>query len=290
LLRFETNGAALWFKAVGEPNAHEHAITLQLSDLFPSYLPDVIASKREWNAWLSVEAPGQHLSQKSRIDEWQSAVTALADLQIASLGNGLHLIDAGCRDVRACSLLERVDGFFDRIAELMENQAKLAPPPLKRSELASLAQEIRKSLEEFNESEIPNVLGHLDCNPGNILVSQERCIFLDWAEGCIGHPFFTFQYLLEHWRRFHGVNASAEKAILSAYTIPWQSFVSSCDLAAALRLTPLLGVFAYASVGHTWRNGSVVDEPETATFLRSLARRMQREADTIQQRRLTCVP
>jgi Phosphotransferase enzyme family len=290
LLRFETNGAALWFKAVGEPNAHECAITLHLGRILPGHVPQVIASNLEWNAWLSVEAEGHHLGSMSPIGEWQIVATALADLQIASFGNGLHLIETGCRDVRVCFLLERVDQFVDCMAELMERQPKPSPPPLTRLELTSLAEEICKALEELNEVRNPNTLGHLDCGPANIVVSQERCVFLDWAEGCVGHPFFTFQYLLEHWRRFHGTGANAESTILSAYTTAWQSFVPLRDIAADLRVMPLLAAFAYAASNEVWRNADISHRPEVAAFLRSLTRRMKREAEALQQRRLICIP
>jgi hypothetical protein len=289
LLRFETNEVALWFKAVGEPNANEYAITLQLAQHLPGRVPYVIASNREWNAWLSLAAYGRHLSNTSPIIEWQNVAIALANLQIASFGNGLHLIDAGCRDVRACSLLERVSPFFDCMAELMASQAKPTPPPLTPSELAALADEVRKALDELGENGIPNLLGHLDCNPENVLISPERCVFLDWAEGCVGHPFFTFQYLLEHWRRFHGTDASAESTIVSAYTIPWQSFLSSQQIAAAFQLTPLLAAFTYAARAHQLLNQTAVSYPETTASLRSLTRRMKREADTLHQRRFSCV-
>ena len=39
LIRFETDGPALWFKAVGEPNQREFTITCPLAQLFPDYLP-----------------------------------------------------------------------------------------------------------------------------------------------------------------------------------------------------------------------------------------------------------
>ena len=52
LVRFETDGPALWFKAVGEPNQKEFLITSTLSHLFPNYLPRVLANRPEWNGWL----------------------------------------------------------------------------------------------------------------------------------------------------------------------------------------------------------------------------------------------
>src|SRR4029077_749670 len=111
-----------------------------LSHLLSGYVPRMIASNPKWNAWLSLEAEGQHLSDTSSSEEWQSVAARLADLQMASFGNGLHLIDSGCRDLRAYFLLEQVDPFFDCMAELMENQAKLTPLPLTRPELAILAE------------------------------------------------------------------------------------------------------------------------------------------------------
>jgi hypothetical protein len=287
LIRFETDGPALWFKAAGEPNLKEYGITLGLAQLSPAYLPRVIASNRDWNAWLSVEAEGHHLTEKSPSGSWQNVAAALANLQIASYGNGLHLIELGCKDVRPSSVHERVEPFFDRMAELMRNQTKPTPAPLTRPELDALGNEIHRALEELEESGIPNVLGHLDCSPGNILVSRERCVFLDWAEGCVGPPFFTFQYLLEYRRRLHGSDPMAEKSLLSAYLTPWQSFLSRRDFAADFHVIPLLAVFAYATGGKVWRKAA--SRPETATFLRSLTRRMKREADALQQGRLACV-
>jgi Ser/Thr protein kinase RdoA (MazF antagonist) len=172
----------------------------------------------------------------------------------------------------------------------MASQTKPTPLPLTPLELAVLAEEIRKALEELGENGIPNLLGHLDFNPENILISGERCVFLDWAEAYVGHPFFTFQYLLEHWRRFHGADATAESTVLSAYTTPWQSFVSSQQIAAAFQLTPLLAAFTYAANTHQLCTQTAIWRPETAAFLRTLTRRMKREADALRQRRLTCVP
>src|SRR5882757_4060807 len=44
LVRIETDGSALWFKAVGEPNLREFSIASTLSRLFPTFLPTLIAT------------------------------------------------------------------------------------------------------------------------------------------------------------------------------------------------------------------------------------------------------
>jgi hypothetical protein len=288
LVRFETDGPALWFKAVGEPNVHEFSITLALARLFPHFVPRVIGHRADWNAWLSVEAEGTHLSDTAPLSNWQQAAATLASLQIASCGHGLHLIDAGSKDIRICSLVPHIEPFFERMAELMELQTKSAPLPLARAEIRSLSEEVRSCLDELRAIDIPNTLGHLDFNPGNILVSPEQCVFLDWAEGSVGHPFFTFQYLLEHWRRFHATDSVSEEALASSYTLAWRSFISPRDSAKCLAFAPLLALFAYAS-NLCWKDPSHRRRPVIAAYLRSLVRRMKREADALLQGRLACV-
>ena len=85
LIRFETNGPAVWFKAVGEPNLREFPITLKLAELFPRFMPEVLGTKPEWNGWLSREVDGQNLGETKDIALWEQAATDLARLQIQSI-------------------------------------------------------------------------------------------------------------------------------------------------------------------------------------------------------------
>jgi len=288
LLRFETNRAALWFKAVGEPNAHECALTLYLARLLPGLVPRVIASNHEWNAWLSVESEGSHLTSASPLRHWQEAASAFARLQYATIGNALHFIEAGCKDTRASTLLRLVGPFFDFVAQLMEEQAKPTPAALSRKAIQSLARDIEVSLEQLAAGDLPNLLGHLDLNPANILVSETRCVFLDWAEGAVGHPFFSFEYLREHWRKLHRAGLTAEKALVSAYAKEWRSFYSPTAIDTAFERAPLLAAFAHAVVGTSWQSPETFRKCKFALYLRSLTRRMKREADALRERRAVC--
>jgi aminoglycoside phosphotransferase (APT) family kinase protein len=176
------------------------------------------------------------------------------------------------------------------MTELMELQTKSLPLPLARAEIRSLSAEVRSCLDELSATNIPNTLGHLDFNPGNILVSPEQCVFLDWAEGSVGHPFFTFQYLLEYWRRFHGVELDSEQMLVSSYALPWRAFASADEIAKNLTLAPLLAVFAYVAGSRAWRHSELLRDGRAAGYLRSLVRRMKREADLLRERRVVCLP
>jgi hypothetical protein len=289
LIRFETNGPALWFKAVGQPNLHEYSITRKLATAFPEFLPRLLALQPGWNAWLSVEAEGAHLTKDSSLSDWCRIVSTFARLQLATFGNALHLIDAGCKDVRAHTLQSHVGPFFDFIAELMEQQVKPTPAPLSAQQIRTLACDVETSLERLAACGIPNVLGHMDLNPENILVGDTRCAFLDWAEGAVGHPFSSFEYLREHWRKLQGRDAAAEKALVSVYTREWRSFASQPDIDGALEHTPLVSAFASVALSMPWQ-GPESRRQAIAPYLRSLSRRMKREADALNERRALCVP
>jgi prolyl oligopeptidase len=281
LIRFETNGPAVWFKAIGEPNLREYPITLALAQYFPAFVPRVVAKREDWNGWLALEAEGAHPVEDSGIDVWRRVTKTLGKLQTSSIGQALHLLNVGCRDARACSLLEIITPFFEVIAEFMKWQTKKSPPALSRNELQNLRIQLQDVLAGAADSEIPDTIGHFDFNPGNIIVSHDRCVFLDWAEACVGSPFLTFRYMLEHLRRVHQHDESWERTLTADYADHWSSFFSSDEVSRALRTSSLLAVFAYAACGDAWRDPASRSHPEIPRLLRSLTRRMKREADLL---------
>ena len=289
LIRFETDGPAVWFKAVGAPNQREYPVTLALARLFPRFIPQIIATRPEWNGWLALEAQGPILYESFVLASWESAATDLAELQIHSLGRSLHLLDPGARDLRAQSLVDFVDPFFGVMGELMERQTKSLPAPLSREELRCLSAKVLGALAVLEETGIPNTLGNLDINPGNIVCSSAGCVFLDWAEAFVGHPFLTFQYLLEHFKRTFGQQHSQVTQLIVRYSCPWRAFASENDICRALEAVPLVAVFAYATGNDQWKDPGELQEPHVAGYLRSLTRRMEREARVLVERSTSCL-
>jgi hypothetical protein len=290
LMRFETNASALWFKAVGEPNLREFAITRTLAELLPGYLPAILATHREWNAWLMAEFVGTHPHANSDIDTWIAIAKRLAEMQIASFGETVPLLGAGCHDTRVSCLGEKINPFLEVMTALMVQQAKSSPSPMCAGELSALGEQLHRICSDLAQSGIPNTLSHLDLNPGNILVSDSQCMFLDWAEACVGHPFVAFEYLLEHLRKLRPKDDSLEARLASEYTRPWQRFAAPQVIAEAIALAPLLAVFTCAVAADTWRDESRRSRTDIASLLRSLTRRMKREVDSLEKRRGTCMP
>ena len=288
LVRFDTTQRPVWFKAVGEPNLHEYPISLALAGLLPKYVPNVLATKPEWRGWLMSDGGGTTLDEFQGPSAWQTALITLANLQIDSVDVRNKLLEAGCRDLRAAALLELVDPFLDSMAELMSRQTKVPPSILSRQELSNLGVTLKDALHCLGALGIPDTLGHGDFNPGNIIVGPESCTFIDWAEAHVGHPFLTFEYLISHLKKRYPGLLQLEEDIRSWYTLQWQRVLSPEQICEALSLTPLVAVFAYAVAGGAWHDQERLKIPQVPSYLRSLARRMKREADSIQKRRVQC--
>jgi len=213
----------------------------------------------------------------------------LAQLHAASLGQGLHLIDAGCRDLRVYHLQESVAAYLEQMTELMAQQTTPSPAPLPREELRKLGAQLADALVLLDNTNIPNALGHLDLNPANVLVHNGSCVFLDWAEAFVGHPFLTLPYLFEHLRRSSGSDGAWGEELVCAYARIWRLYYDEEIVTRALSLAPLLAAYTYAiSICHKEALPQSLP-PETAKLLRSLTRRMKREADLCWERRLVCL-
>jgi hypothetical protein len=289
LIRFETTQHPVWFKAVGKPNLHEFPITVALAELFPEYLPSLLATRPACHGWLMADAGGPPLNEVEDSPAWEAAAAALADLQIASIGAIDNLLAVGCRNLRTGTLLELVDPFLEVIADLMLQQKKVPPPTLSPQELSDLGATLKSALCCLESLGFPDTLGHSDFNPGNILVDSKRCVFIDWAEAHVSHPFLTLEYLISHIRKDYPTLARFAGAIKSSYAQRWQSVSLSEHVSEAFWFSPLVAVFAYAVAGNSWRDPERLKIPQVPGYLRSLTRRMKQEADSVQRRRVECI-
>jgi aminoglycoside phosphotransferase (APT) family kinase protein len=171
----------------------------------------------------------------------------------------------------------------------MERQTKVPPPVLSHQELSLLGVRIEDSLTLLEDLGLPEALGHSDLNPGNIVVATDRCAFVDWAEAHVGHPFTSFEYLLEHFRRTIGTDVALETQLARSFSAPWRQLFSDEIIAEALALAPLAAVFAYAAGNDSWKDQQRLKDPKVAGYFRSLARRMNREAMQFAGRRSPCL-
>jgi|SRR5579863_669551 len=288
LMRLETNDSAVWFKATGEPNRHELPVATRLARLFPGYVPRVLGVHTPWNGWLTQEVSGRSLDHFADLSAWTKTAEDLARLQILSMGKQTDLLEGHCKDLRLPRLAEQIDPFIERMREFMASQEKRTPAPLTNAELSRLGNHLKRACSSLCDARLPDALGHLDFNPGNIFIAPERCVFLDWAEACVTNPLITFEYLREHFRRTYVSDSTAMEHLVTAYLRPWRSVVSMNTLQQSASVSPLVAGFAYAAATNAWRSSESLGQRSHAGYFRSLTRRMYREAEGMAPRSERC--
>ena len=276
LIRFETDDGPVWFKAVGEPNLREFPITLALGRACPAHVPRILANNTEWNAWLADQASGQSLSECADISRWEQAARSLAHLQIHALSTSESVRQAGARDLRPSRLVSLVEPFFEFIGNCTSNSKEQTTDWLGDYELRELRGTIEGALVALERLSLPEGVGHMDLNPQNIFCSATTCVFLDWAETFVGCPFFSFEYLLQQFRRSCLSHTLSEEQFRHAYFEPWQSLIPSPELEATVSHTPLAALFAYATTLCSSRTAQRTPTASQRAYLASLTRRMWR--------------
>ena len=285
LIRFTTSSKTLWYKAVGQSDPKEFAITAALGERLPEYLPRILAFDSDRNAWLMESGGETALTQQADFEMWVAVVRRLAAMQIASLCHTPELLNKGSIDARIRSLLDLERPFFECMDTLMQQQVKNPPAPLTRSELNDIAGIVRTALWELGALDIPDVIGHSDFNPGNILIDSERSVFIDWSAAHVGSPLLTLEYLIAHFRKNCAPPSEQDVYLRRVFREQWLSIVPDDIMRQAQKLSPLVAVFACAVADDTWRDPVRLALPGVPGYLRSLARIMGREAQSLNARR-----
>lgn len=282
LISLDTDGRAVWFKAVGEANLREFSITKQLADLRLPHLPPLLAVHRDWHAWLMFDCGANFLDGSASRNQWEAAARGLAELQVASVSGCRPLAEAGCQDLRMPVLRDAIEPFLSGISVLMRRQQTVPPRRLNINDLRLIERWVKASCRDLEILGIPDSLGHSDLNSGNVLFDDGGSVFIDWMQGHLGHPFLTFEYLLALNRRLLPADIALTDALRQEYLGCWRDVCSVRQLKQSLKLIPLVAPLAYALSCHDLREGADGVRPELAALLRSLARRMRAEAERLE--------
>jgi hypothetical protein len=285
LIRFDTSSKTFWYKAVGQSNPKEFSITCALSKWLPDYLPRIHAFDPNLKGWLMDSGGDTTLSEALGFDSWVTTARRLAAMQVDSVCHAPKLLAAGGRDVRAGALLEVINPFFDFMHTLMKQQVKNPPPPLSPSELTETAEVLSDAVSELLEIGMPDVIGHSDFNPGNILITGNHSVFIDWSAAHVGSPTLTVEYLIAHFKRRCAALAGQDDILRKAFREQWLSIIPDLEFHRAQELSPLVAVFASAISDNAWHVPAHQAFPGFPGYLRSLARIMNREAKLLTERR-----
>lgn len=278
LIRFTTKcGRAYWLKAVGQPNAYEFGVTSYLAEHCPAYLPKIVCSRRDWNAWVMQES-GKPLERPLPLPQVEEAVTQMAEMQTTLVGKANDLLRCGCVDQRVEVLEAHIDELIAYLAEAMEHQTSTKVPRLSEPRLRELAAILQAAGSAMRSLNIPDSLLHNDLNAGNVLFDESRCFFIDWAEAYVGNPFLIFPQLCALISRSEDTSLPWVQQLRTLYKSRWSSFLTDSQVDRAFVLTPILAVLSYLYGRGSWLRSPVGEDSHIKGFRRSLARYMDRAA------------
>jgi hypothetical protein len=272
------DGLAYWLKATGEPNLNELDITLTLAGICPGYLPRLIATRRDWNAWLMEEA-GEPLDPSSGVS-CENAALAIAEIQRSTIGHVQELLTAGATDQRLEVLRERVGKFIVYLEEAMEQQTSINAPRLPAQRLREIGSILGDACAAMEALGIPDTVMHNDLNCGNILVRDGRCVLTDWSEASVGNPFINFQGLLLLLPRDGDCVELTRSQLMQAYKRCWLDRLEPWIVDRAFQLMPLLAIYSHLYGRGVWVDSARGRESDIQAYARSLARVMDREASS----------
>jgi hypothetical protein len=140
-------------------------------------------------------------------------------------------------------------------------------------------------MEDLN---IPDSLMHNDISPGSILTNGSDCVFTDWCEAYVGNPFITLEQLCVHASRKSESSQYWSSALKDVYRSVWVENLTEHQVERALQLAPLLSVLSYLHGRGDWLEPSRRTQPAFLSYSRSLARHMDRIANSAELREALC--
>ncbi len=285
LIRLTTAaGAAVWFKAVADPEMTEYRMTAALRKLFPDYLPTFLAMHDVWHAWL-IEDAGRPLDdmENARPRLFEEVAHHLADLQKASIPRASSLLDQGCADLRLSALCAQMPEIMASLEEAVEVPDYGSHSYLRKARIRALHRTFQDAADQLQASGVPDTLVHSDISTENILIADGTCIFTDWAQAAIGNPFANFEQLRMQVAQ-HQNAAVVQERLLAAYMRTWSSQLSAPQIRQAFTAIPPIAIAMYLSTRRDWLSPEKLREPQFVRYARSMARQMDRAVQEYEAR------
>ncbi len=266
LLRAETDGGPVYFKAVPPVFAHEPAITHALAARYPQHIPPVLARHPRQPWFLMAEVDGVSLAQRQDIAAWETALRTFALIQIDLAGRAERLVALGCpqRDLAQMA---------DQMAQLLDDAALLLPSrpaglgDEDRATIRAMLPALRNKAQRLAQIKLPQTLEHGDFWPGQVLIVDDappappqtsrrapvrqpsappsRPVFIDWSDCSIAHPFFSLSFFddIMEMEGYLPDVSNARERLRNAYLGPWTVYAPMKELIEAFELSrPLAAI------------------------------------------------
>ncbi len=232
VLRVVSPAATLYFKALPLQLAHELGVLRSLAMENPSLVPKLVAADEDCRWILTEKMPGRALSVRDDVDQWRTACSVLAKLQVGSIATAeLFRADLPSRGV---------DWMLNKLAADPFRRADISPEF--RAQLGARLTGLRSQARRLAALSLPSAIEHGDLIPSNIFIHAGNAVIFDWTDASVSIPFFSLWSLLDAIGTdvAHLGTKTARKALVDAYFRKWNKLASDATLSEAWRLTQRL--------------------------------------------------
>jgi len=228
VMHIKTDDGNYYFKAVPGMFSYEPVISRVLDLRHPRNSPDVIAVDIH-NAWMLMrEFEGTPLNRIIDLSMWENALKTFAEIQIDLVPRTQNLIGLGFPDRHVDQMVSQLDHLLNDL-----------PTYLNETEVQTLETfrgTIRDLCWDLLEYDIPLTLGHGDFWAGNVMVNMSRCVFFDWSESSVTHPFFDLAFFMSGLNKYLSDNQTIFQRLRNAYLEPWVIYMEMDKLIEAFEL------------------------------------------------------
>ena len=251
LLRVNTNGGYVYFKAVPPMFAHEPPLTQMLAERDPAHFPRALVVDVERRSMLMSDVGGPTLDQLPDVVRWQAALRHFARAQISLIDQVDMLLALGCPARPLDQLADHIDALLADTPAMLPDQ----PGGLSQDQIDALrarAGQFRAMCVDLARYNIPETLEHGDFAPGQIVVVDDSYVFIDWSDSSIAHPFFSMNFFcdLTEIGDYLPSAPGIYTRLRDAYLEPWSSYEPIDRLIQAYEIARPLSALHNAVIYH----------------------------------------
>jgi len=279
VLRVDTNGGVLFFKASPKRLPPESAVIRELSVNWSRNVPPVIDADEE-RCWMLMRDAGGTPIDVRNPAMLAEAAGLMARIQLDQAPHAGRWAAMGCPDRSLDVLRSRLERLLVQIPAQLHSAGVITQA--ERSELVSFVPRADAICGALASYAVPRrSIHHEDFRDGNAhRTASGTIVFIDWVDTVIAHPFFTIQRFLwfmppppgiPRHRIDKGKSDAARRTIRDAYLDELRRFESRSRLQDAFslssQLSPIYDALRFDSLGDTdatFRRGLTPDEARNA--------------------------
>jgi len=214
VMRVAAGDRTAWFKAVFPGFHQEPAVTAHLHRTAPGVVAPVLGTD-EAEGWLLLEDVGSRFASADLSPETSaSAIGRLVAVQRAHIGRTEALLSAGC----AHRPLRDVAPALDAVLRNPDLRTWIAVEPDRASALVQWVHDAARAVDELGT---PDTLVHGDFHPGNVALTDEGPVLIDWSDAAVTHPLVD----VLTWAEWSRDDPELTESVWAAFLAAWDGAV-----------------------------------------------------------------